>query len=253
MRFLLCKVTGFCFCPFFILYGFPVVVYGCESWTIKKTEHQRIDTFELWYWRRLLRVPWTAKRSNQSILKEICPEYSLMLKLKLQYVGHLMQKTESLEKSLMLGKTEAGKGDNRGWDGFMASPTLWTWVWATSGSWWWTGKPGMLQSMGSQRVRHNWATELNWTDTLLIKGESLSPTKGRCMNLYLLEAGISNNLGKSVRIIIAIMCSGEKYSEFVQISCCILKFHLYILTWLGTTCLEQLLLKRIFTSLIPSV
>ena len=88
---------------------FPVVVYGCESWTIKKAEHRRIDAFELWCWRRLLRVPWTARRSNLSILKEISPEYSLeglMLKLKLQYCGHLMQRTDSLEKTLMLEKTE---------------------------------------------------------------------------------------------------------------------------------------------------
>ena len=88
---------------------FPVVMYGCESWTIKKAEHQRIDAFELWFWRRLLRVPWTARRSNQSILKEISPEYSLerlMLKLKLQHFGQLMQRTDSLEKTLMLGNTE---------------------------------------------------------------------------------------------------------------------------------------------------
>ena len=92
--------------------AFPVVMYGYESWTIKKAEHQRIDTFELWCWRRLLRVPWTARRSNQSILKEICPEYSLqglMLKLKLQYFGHLMRRTDSLEKTLMLGKIEEKK------------------------------------------------------------------------------------------------------------------------------------------------
>ena len=88
---------------------FPVVMYGCESWTIKKAEHQRIDAFELWCWRRLLRVPWTARRSNQSILKEISPGYSLeglMLKLKLQYFGHLMRRTDTFEKTLMLGKTE---------------------------------------------------------------------------------------------------------------------------------------------------
>ena len=88
---------------------FPVVVYGCESWTIKKAEHQRVDAFELWCWRRLLRVPWATRRSNQSILKEISPEYSLeglMLKLKLQYFGHLMRRTDSLEKTLMLGKIE---------------------------------------------------------------------------------------------------------------------------------------------------
>ena len=95
---------------------FPVVMYGCESWTIKKTEHQRIDAFELWCWRRLLRVPWTARRSNQSILKEISPEYSLeglMLKLKLQYFGHLMRRTDSLEKTLMLGKIEGGRRRGR--------------------------------------------------------------------------------------------------------------------------------------------
>ena len=91
---------------------FPVVVYGCKSWTIKKAERQKIDAFELWCWRRLLRVPWTARRSNQSILKEISPEYSLeglMLKLKLQYFGHLMQRTDSFEKTLMLGKIEGRK------------------------------------------------------------------------------------------------------------------------------------------------
>ena len=92
---------------------FSVVTYGCESWTIKKAEHQRIDAFELWCWRRLLRVPWTSGRSNQSILKEISSEYSvegLMLKLKLQYLGHLMGRTDSFEKTLMLGKIEGGKG-----------------------------------------------------------------------------------------------------------------------------------------------
>ena len=146
---------------------FPVVMYGCESWTIKKAEHQRIDAFELWCWRRLLRVPWTARRSNQSILKEISPEYSLeqlMPKLKLQYFGYLIQRTDSLEKTLMLGKIEVGEGDDR-WDGWMASLTQWTWVWASSGSWWWTGRPGVLQSMGSQRVGHDWTTDL--TDWLI--------------------------------------------------------------------------------------
>ena len=97
---------------------FPVVMYGCESWTIKKAECRRVDGFELWCWRRLLRVPWTARRSNQSILKEISSEYSfegLMLKLKLQYFGHLMLRTDSFEKT--------PEGDDRGWDGWMASPT----------------------------------------------------------------------------------------------------------------------------------
>ena len=104
---------------------FPVVVYGCENWTIKNAEHQRIDAFELWCWRRLLRVPWTARRSNQSILKEISPEYSLeglMPKLKLQYFGHLMQRTDSLEKTLMLGRLKAGEeGNCTERDGWMVS------------------------------------------------------------------------------------------------------------------------------------
>ena len=139
---------------------------GCESWTIKKAECQRIDAFELWCW-RLLRVPWTARRSNQSILKEISPEYSLeglMLKLKLLYFGRLMWRTDSLEKTLKLGLKAGGEGHDRGWDGWMASPTRWTWVWAGSRSWWWTGKPGVLQSMESQKVGHDWATELNLWD-----------------------------------------------------------------------------------------
>ena len=145
---------------------FPVVMYGCEHSTIKKAECQRIDDFELWCWRRLLWVPWTATRYNQSILNEISPEYSLeglMLKLKLQYFGHPMQRTDSLENVLMLEKTEGGgEGDDRGWDGCMASPTRWTWVWVCSGNWWWTAKPGVLQPMRSQRVGHDWATKLNW-------------------------------------------------------------------------------------------
>ena len=132
------------------------------DWTIKKTEHQRINAFKLWCWRRLLRVPWTARRSNKSILK-INPEYSLeglMLKVKLQYFGHLMRRADSLEKTLMLERMKAGgEGDDRGWDGWMASLTRRTWVWASSRSWWWTGRPGMLQSMGLQKVAHNSATE----------------------------------------------------------------------------------------------
>ena len=130
---------------------------------IKKAEHWKIDAFELWCWRKLLRVPWTARRSNHSILKEINPEYSLeglMLRLRLQYFGHLMWRADSLEKTQMLGKIEGRRirGD-RGWDGWMASLTQWTWVWASSGRWWRTGKPGVLQSMGLQRVGHDWATE----------------------------------------------------------------------------------------------
>ena len=147
---------------------FPVAMYRCESWTIKKAECQRIDAFELWCWRRLLRVPWTARRCNQSILKEISPGCSLeglMLKLKLQYFVHLRRRVDSLLKILMLGRIGAGReGDYRGWDGWMASPTQWTWVCINLGSWWWTGRPGVLWYMGSQRVRHDCATELTWTD-----------------------------------------------------------------------------------------
>ena len=139
------------------------LMYGCESWTVKKAQHWKIDAFDLWCWRRLLRVPWAARRSNHSILKESNPGCSLeglMLKLKLQFFSHLMRRADSLEKTLMLGKIEGRKrrGD-RGWDGWMASPTQWTWLWANSGRWWRTGKPGVLQSMGSQRVGHNLATE----------------------------------------------------------------------------------------------
>ena len=146
----------------------PVVMYGCESWTIKKVECWIIDAFELWCWRRLLREPWTARRPNQFILKEISLECSLkrlMLKLKLQYFGHLMQRTDSLEKTMMLGKIEGGRrrGQQRmRWlDGITDSINM---SLSKSKSWWWTGKPGVLQFMGSQRVRHDWATELNWTE-----------------------------------------------------------------------------------------
>ena len=149
------------------------------SWTVKKAERQRIDAFELWCyrfsllakikcelwcWRRLLRVPWTTRRSNQSILKEISPGCSLeglMLKLKLQYFGHLMWIVDSLEKTLMLGRIGGKK--RRGWqrmrwlDGITDSMDI------DSRSWWWTGRPGVLRFMGSQRVGHDWATELNWT------------------------------------------------------------------------------------------
>ena len=148
---------------------FLVVMYRCESWTIKKAEHWRIDAFELWCWRRLLRVPWTARKSNQSILKEISPEYSLEgLMLKLQYIGHLMWRACLLEKTLVLGKTEGKReGGSRGWDGWMVSLNQWTWVWASSGRWWGTRKPGVLPSMGSQRVGHNWVTEQQQQNRLI--------------------------------------------------------------------------------------
>ena len=151
-------------------HGFSIVMYECESWTIRKAECWRIDAFELWCWRRLLKVPWTA-RANQSILKEISPEYSLeglMLKLKLQYFGPLMQRTYSFEKTLMLSKIEGGRRRGRQrmrWlDGITNS--MWTWVWVSSRSWWWTGMPGVLQSIGSQRLGHSWVTELNWAEPI---------------------------------------------------------------------------------------
>ena len=142
--------------------GFPVVIYGCESWTIKKAEHRRTDAFKLWCWRRLLRVPWTARRSNQSILNEVSPEYSLEgLKLKLQYLAIWCKELTHLKRPWCWERLRAGEGDDREWDGWMALPTQWTWVWVNSGNWWWIGRPGLLQSMGSQRVGHDWATELN--------------------------------------------------------------------------------------------
>ena len=158
---------------------FPVVLYGWESWNIKKIEHWRIDAFELWCWRRLLRVPCTARRSSQSILKKISPDYSLegpMLKLKLQYLATWCEELTHWKKpwyweSLKVG----GKGDDGGWDGWMASLTQWKWVWVNSGSLWWLGNPGLLQSMRSQRVGHNWVTELNWKGTK----ESLNESERR--------------------------------------------------------------------------
>ena len=137
---------------------FLVVVYGCESWTIKKAEGRRIDPFELWCWRRLLRVPWTARRSNQSWI----------------FIGRIDAEAETPilwppdVKNLLIGKDpDAGKdwrqeGGDRGSDGWMVSLTQWTWVWASSRSWWWIGKPGVLLSMEWQRFGHDWATELNW-------------------------------------------------------------------------------------------
>ena len=148
---------------------FPVVIYGSENWTIKKAEYWRIDAFELWYWRRLLRVPWTEGSSNQSVLKEISPDIhwkdwcwswnSNTLVTWCKELTHL--KRPWCWERLRAG----GEGDNRGWV-WMASPTKWTWVWVNSRSWWWTGRPGVLRFMRSQRAGHNWATDLNWTEIL---------------------------------------------------------------------------------------
>ena len=148
---------------------FPVVMYECESWTIKKAECQWIDAFELWCWRILLRVPWTTRRSNQSILvrksvlnshwKDWCCSWnSNTMATWCKELTHL-KRPWSWER-LRAG----GEGDDRGWDGWMASLTQWTWVWVNYGNWQWIGRPGMLQSMGSQKVRLDWAIGLNWTE-----------------------------------------------------------------------------------------
>ena len=182
---------------------FPVVMYGYESWTIKKGEHRRIDAFELCCWRRLLRVPWTARRSTQSILKEISPGCSLeglMLKLKLQYFGHLTRTADSFEKTLMLGKIEGTRRrGNKGCDVWMASLTQWTWVWVSSRSWWWTGRPGVLRFVGYQRVQHDW-TELNWAMLLHVQEKtsgliSSSITK-RSLNQHRSTRSIDENSNK---------------------------------------------------------
>ena len=160
----------------FPLYFMPLVRwYRCESWSINKAGCQRIDALQLWCWRKLLRVPWTARRSNQSILKEISPEYSLeglMLMLKLQHCGHLIWRTNSLEKTLMLGKIEdKRRRGNQGWDGWMASSTQWTWVWANS-----ERRNSVLQPTLKDRepccaavhvVTQGWTWLSNWTSSLV--------------------------------------------------------------------------------------
>ena len=152
---------------------FPVVMYGCESWTVKKAELRRIDAFELWCWRRLLRVPWTARLD----CKEIQPVHPKGDQSWV-FFGRTDAKAETSilwppdVKSWLIWKRPwcseglgaGGEGDDRGWNVWMASPTRWTWVWVSSGSWWWTGRPGLLRFMGSQIIGHNWVTKLNWTE-----------------------------------------------------------------------------------------
>ena len=149
---------------------FPVVMYGCERWTLKKAKHQKIDALNCGI----------GEVGSPLDCKEIQPVHpkgnqswmfieGLMLKLKLQSFGHLMWRADSLERPWCWeGLGAGGEGDDRGWDGWLASPTRWTWVWVNSRSWWWIGRPGVLWFMGSQRVRHDWATELNWTDSIYI-------------------------------------------------------------------------------------
>ena len=160
---------------------FPVVVYGCESWTVKKAERRRIDAFELWYWRRLLRVPWTAE------IQPVHPKGDQSW----VFIGKTYAEAETPilwpphAKSWLIGKDwfweglgAGGEVNDRGWDGWMASPTRWTWVWVNSRSWWWTGRPGVLLFMGSRRVRLNW-TELNWTEMIGIYHYKLWKYSGR--------------------------------------------------------------------------
>ena len=143
-------------------------MYGCESWTIKKAECWQIDAFKLWWWRRLWRVPWTARRSNRSILKELdlnihwkdwCWSWNF------NTLATWCEELTHWKRPWCWERLKAGgEGDDRWWDGWMASPTQWTWVWVNSGSWWWIGKPGMLRFMWSQIVGHELVTELDWTE-----------------------------------------------------------------------------------------
>ena len=145
---------------------FSVVMYGYESWTIKKAECWRIDAFELWCWRRLLRVPWTARRSNQSILrKSVLNWKDWCWSWNSNTLSTWCEELTHWKRLWCWERLKAGgEGDNRGWDGWITSLTQWTWVWVNSGSWRWTGRPGVLWFMGLQRVGHNWVTELNWTE-----------------------------------------------------------------------------------------
>ena len=176
---------------------FSVVMYRYKSCTIKKAESRRTDALQLWCWRRLLKVPWTARGSNQSVLKEIRLEYSLeglMLKLKLQYFGHLMWRAGSLEKTLMLGKTEGKwrKGSWR-WDSYIASPTQWIWIWSNSVRCWGKEKPGMLQSMGLYKDGHDLVTEQQQQISVNISLKK--------KHLYILRNSFHNGLACSLFLI----------------------------------------------------
>ena len=161
---------------------FPVVMYGCESWTIKEAEHQRTDAFKQWCWRRLLRVPWTARRYNQSILKEINPEYSLeRLMLKLQYFGHQMWRAD-LDAGKDWGQEEKGMTEEKvvGWHHWLNGHEISKLIM----SWWWTGRPGVLQSTGSQRVRHDLATTPNTLKSIDLSRVISSPAFTQSSSLH---------------------------------------------------------------------
>ena len=171
---------------------FPVVMHGCESWAIKKAEHRRIDAFELWCCRKLLRIPWTARRSNQSILKEICPEHSLTdAKVEVP----ILRPPDVKKRSWWWKRLKTGGEGYEEWDGWKASLTQWTWVWASSGSWWCTGKPGVLQFMGSQ----SWMWLSDWTKLIWLNN--------RLLTLFLQFLCTKNgNLHYSVRVLVAKSC-----------------------------------------------
>ena len=165
-----------------------VVLYGYESWTIKKAEHRRNDVFELWCWRRLLKVPWTAKRSNQSIRrksilgihwKNQCGSWNS------NTLATWWEELTHWKRPWCWERLKAGEEDDSVWDGWMASPTQWTWVWAGSGRWWWTGKPGMLQSMGLQSVGHDWVTEQQQKHWLANVSFQYSDSKIIILSFYL--------------------------------------------------------------------
>ena len=144
---------------------FPVVMYGCESWTVKKAECWRIDAFELWCWRRLLRVPWTPRRSNQSILRRSVVGVhwkDWYWSWNSNTLATWCEELTHLKRPWCWELLRAGEGDDRGWDGWMASPTWWTWVLVDSGSWWWTGRPGVLQFMGCKES--DTTERINWTE-----------------------------------------------------------------------------------------
>ena len=191
---------------------FPVVMYGCESWTIKKAEHWTTDAFELLCWIRLLRVPWTLRRSNQSILKEMCSVLSVHWKdWCWSWISNTLatwcKELTHLKRPWCWERLKAGaEGHNRGWDGWMPSLTQWTWVWVNSGSWWRTRRPGVLRSMGSQRVGHVLATELNWF--YYMDFPDGSDAKESACNVG--DPGSSSGLGRS---------PGEGNDNSLQYSC----------------------------------